>query len=519
MTLIFVQGVCFAALFWFLSEDYAELIADGTEKSAYSLAESVFQTLQMAMSGGDTDVIAATKEKARSLPSISTLNVYRSNDVKELYGDNDRLIADEEIEKAFADPQSSIKELLDSKTHEVRLLEPLLIEESCKTCHINAEIGGAAGVMDLRISLEESDADIFRSKLKIAAMMIAALLSIIAVFMAFFKRELLVPISQLAVMSKNLASGDGDLTKRLEFEREDELSDAAKHVDLFIEKIQDTVNAAKNAAKSSVEYGNELMNIADGIRNDIQKQTGMTKEISDELFGVCGDLGKSERAAITTAENLQITAQTLYTLDAKLENISDMILDASKRQTELSGQLSLLNGEADQVKKVLGVIREIADQTNLLALNAAIEAARAGEHGRGFSVVADEVRKLAERTQRSLLEIDAVIGRLIQEIGSSAERMKINAGEMDTLSANAGAMSTVASETTAQMQESIQISQDSAKLTVDISTKIKSLAGFMGEVETLAEKNAKSVNNVSDIARTISDSAKNLKRKLELFKS
>jgi methyl-accepting chemotaxis protein len=519
LTLVLFQGVCFAALFWFFSEDYAKLIAAGTKNSAYSLAESVFQTLRMAMDTGDSGVIAATKEKAGNLPLISTLNIYRSESVKEIYGDNDYLIADEEIGKIFADPQSSIKELLNDEAHEVRLLEPLTMEESCKSCHINAEIGSVAGVMDLRVSLEESDADILRSKFKIAIAMIAALLLILTVFMVFFKRELLVPISQLEIMSKDLASGNGDLTKRLDFKREDELSDAAKYVDLFIEKIQDTVNAAKSAAKSSVEYGHQLTGIAADIRKEIQKQTGMTKEISDELFGVCDELGKSERAATTTAENLQTTAQMLYTLDTKLENISAMILDASRKQTELSGQLSLLNSEADQVKTVLGAIKDVADQINLLALNAAIEAARAGEHGRGFSVVADEVRKLAEHTQRSLLEIDAAIGRLIQTIGGSAERMKINAVEMNALSANTGTMRTKAGKTTAQMQESIQISQDSAKLTVGISTKIKSLAGFMGEVETLAEKNAKSVDSVSDIAKTISDSAKNLKGKLELFKS
>ena len=100
-----------------------------------------------------------------------------------------------------------------------------------------------------------------------------------------------------------------------------------------------------------------------------------------------------------------------------IEEISTSMQDVNDKATEVARQ-------ADDIKNIVGVIKDIADQTNLLALNAAIEAARAGEHGRGFAVVADEVRKLAERTGKSLNEIEVNVNVLVQGINDMSESIR-----------------------------------------------------------------------------------------------
>ncbi|RLA78175.1 MAG: hypothetical protein DRG78_15715 [Epsilonproteobacteria bacterium] len=217
-------------------------------------------------------------------------------------------------------------------------------------------------------------------------------------------------------------------------------------------------------------------------------------------------------------QNLLLSNEKLSETQSDILVLVDKVQHSSEVQIELAHTLSQLSSDAAQVKEVLTVIADIADQTNLLALNAAIEAARAGEHGRGFAVVADEVRKLAERTQKSLSEINATINVIVQAIVDSSNQMNLNSEETQELANISISVGDQLNSTVSVMQESTQMSENildgyraNAKKVEDIITQIQ-------DVNEISTQNIQSIDDVAKASTNLHSSTQELNTKLQIFK-
>ena len=238
------------------------------------------------------------------------------------------------------------------------------------------------------------------------------------VVMTLLIRTLLRPLGELNAAIKDVATGEGDLTKRIAPSNTPEFAELAQGFNQFAASLQERITHLKQLGDEVAASGKQT------VTSSRQSSQAMQDQLK-ELEMLATAIHQMSLASNEVAENAQRASESANEVDRTTLEGSAVVSDTAKSIDALSDridqaveQVKGLEHATSNIETILAVINEIADQTNLLALNAAIEAARAGESGRGFAVVADEVRTLAQRTQESTTEIRGMIEQL--QNGSAA---------------------------------------------------------------------------------------------------
>ncbi|WP_323815969.1 methyl-accepting chemotaxis protein [Cellvibrio sp. NN19] len=282
--------------------------------------------------------------------------------------------------------------------------------------------GATIGAISMHVDMTEIDeiaTDAFYSGL-----ILVVVISVIAASLAYAVQASIVrPVSNVVTALRDIAQGEGDLTRRLPVAGTDEVSELSRCFNQFVERLQSIIASVAQTAR---EVSDSAVNLSQMSRDTEREIRTQQNEIEHIVGAVKEMAGVVQDVTVSVTETADKSSQA----DGAAASGKNLVVNTMGQITHLSGDIKTAADVIDRLRKetvsigsVLDVIRGIAEQTNLLALNAAIEAARAGEQGRGFAVVADEVRTLASKTQSSTTEIREMIERLQSGSHEAVEMM------------------------------------------------------------------------------------------------
>ncbi|WP_019340436.1 methyl-accepting chemotaxis protein [Stutzerimonas stutzeri] len=315
-------------------------------------------------------------------------------------------------------------------------------------------------------------------------------------------RVLMRPLTDMGQAMENIAAGEGDLTRRLKVESNDEFGVLAMAFNRFVERIHGSIRDVASATEQVNEVAHRVLTASNSSMLNSDEQASRTNSVAAAI----NELGA---AAQEIARNAADASQQASGASHQAEDGRKVVEQNIQAMKQLSNNISAscaqieeLNAQTVGIGQILDVIKGISEQTNLLALNAAIEAARAGEAGRGFAVVADEVRSLAHRTQSSAQEIHGMIEKLQVGARDSVSTMTESQRQSESSVGIANQAGERLGSVTQSIGEIDAMNQSVATATEEQTSVIESLNMDITEINTL---NQEGVENLQSTLRACGD--------------
>ncbi|CAM3866783.1 methyl-accepting chemotaxis protein [Aeromonas bestiarum] len=365
---------------------------------------------------------------------------------------------------------------------------PVRMRGTAQTWGIYIELPRSVVLASARQLQEDLSSQANRSV--VTQLVIGGVISAIGLFCIWLMaHQIVAPIRAVVARLKDIATGEGDLTQRIDLHRDDEIGELAKWFNSFLNKLQTTISQVIDTVAGTRASAEQAAQVAERTSAGMQAQyqeVDLVATAFEELSATALQVAGNANSAVAAANQADTSAQegkyVVADTQEAMRKLMAVISDAKPVVERLSAN-------SENINDILVVIQGIAEQTNLLALNAAIEAARAGEQGRGFAVVADEVRNLAGRTQNAIVEIQTLIGQL--QSGTQAVVKAIMTGHSQ------------ADVTLTKVDLSVSVLEQIIHAVATIHQMNEQIARAAQEQSGVADEINRNVSNIRDVSHTI----------------
>ncbi|MDK9724391.1 MAG: methyl-accepting chemotaxis protein [Sterolibacteriaceae bacterium MAG5] len=512
-------------IFWESSVNRQTAI-EQAQSFSLSMHEATLAGLTGMMITGTVGQREVFLDQIKQLSIIRDLKVLRGEGVTKMFGPGtakDETHPDAVEQQVMNTGKEFIDVQSDAKGEFLRVVRPALalknyLGKDCIMCHQVPE-KTVLGVVSMKISLDHVNAAVSAQRIKslLAALVIS--LPLLAFIWLFIRNVVTVPLEHMVAGLRDIASGEGDLTRRLEVRGNDEIGQASSVFNDMMAKFGSLVRQVGESASQVSSAAHNLSESANTVSEGSHRQDEMSTSAADSVEQVVSSISdiahSTERVHEQSRESERRSAegnQSLSKLIGEVGMVESTVKQIADSVTEFVTSTAAITNMTREVK-------DIADQTNLLALNAAIEAARAGEQGRGFAVVADEVRKLAEKSSASASEIDTITRSLTQQ--SDAVRQSIENGlshiassqkSVETVAEVLAAASTSVTEVGHGLDTIAAATEEQRRAFTEVATTIEAIAA-------MARENSQAVEQTSASAHQLESLANNLQSAVGRFKT
>ncbi|MBK6907527.1 MAG: methyl-accepting chemotaxis protein [Rhodocyclaceae bacterium] len=351
----------------------------------------------------------------------------------------------------------------------------------------------------------------------VIAGLVAALLIVVAI--GLLLNALTRPLERLASAMETLATGEGDLTRRLDVASNDEIGRTSHAFNHFMGRLREMFDQVRQQSQSVGQAAERLQESASLVASASENQADAASNTAASVEEVTTSIQQIADTARDFEHNAQETGAATARGEALVSDVAREINKVNQTVDALAQTMDNLGLQSAKVDTIVNVIKDIADQTNLLALNAAIEAARAGEQGRGFAVVADEVRKLAARTADATVEIGGIVVEIQREITAAGTNMHATRAQISSgvdISHKASSAIGAVHGTTARLVSDVSVIADSTREQAAASTQI---AQNVERISLMAHNNSQSVTDMTQSVSALKALSQSLQELVSRFRT